>query len=255
MDSSLIKVSVLASGSKGNCTYIEIDNYKILVDVGPNFLYLSTKLKEINVDVKEINYVFITHTHSDHIYGLKKILKETKATVYLSKKMSDSLPYEIDNSSIIESDININNLCISVIKLSHDKDDCHGYVFKYQEKEIVYITDTGYINNKHLEKLKNKDIYIMESNHDVEMLMNSNYPHHTKMRIIGDKGHISNKDCAYYLKNFYGDNTKYIFLIHLSEDNNTPEIAKKNILETLNNIEEFKVIVSKQSDRTEMIEI
>ena len=117
---------------------------------------------------------------------------------------------------------------------------------------MVYITDTGYINVKYNDYLYNKNAYIIESNHDVEMLMNSSRPYFLKMRILGDEGHISNKDCSYYLKQFVGNETKNIVLAHLSENNNTQELALEEI--SKNNFK-CDINIALQNERTEVFNI
>ena len=250
-------VSVLASGSKGNCTYIETKHHKCLIDVGMNYKYISTKLEEIGADIKDIDTILITHTHTDHINGLKKIAKDVNPKIYLSEKMLKELTFEISNYNLIESDFILDDLSIEVIKLSHDTDDINGYILNSNNKSIVYITDTGYINVKNHNRLKNKNIYIMESNHDVNMLMKGKYPYHIKMRILGDRGHLSNKDSANYLANFIGDNTKHIILAHLSKENNEPNLALNNlkqVLEEKNNYN-LDILVAMENNRTELIEV
>lgn len=247
-----MKFCVLSSGSKGNCTYIEIENHKFLIDIGTSFLYTSTKLKEIGIEISEIEGIFITHNHDDHINGLKRFIKMENAKIYLSKIVMDNIPFEISNYELIENNYNIDDILIESIKLSHDTPECKGYIFSYNGKSLVYITDTGYINAKYHEQLSNKSVYILESNHDVDMLMNSNRYRPLKMRILSDSGHISNKDCSYYLSKFIGNNTKKIILAHLSEEANTPTLA----LETARSkIKDIDIITAKQNERTELIEI
>lgn len=247
-----MKFCVLSSGSKGNCTYVEIGNHKFLIDVGTNFLYTSTKLNEIGVDPKDIEAVFITHIHEDHIAGLKRFIKIVNPQVYLTKKIYDNFPIQLDKWEFLESNLSIENIIIDSIKLSHDTPECKGYIFEYEGKQLVYITDTGYINVKYHQKLHNKTAYIIESNHDVDMLMNSKRFRPLKMRILGDEGHISNKDCAYYLSKFVGDNTKLIVLAHLSEEANTPTIAFETVKKEITN---KKIIMAKQNERIELIEL
>ena len=242
-----MKFCVLSSGSKGNSTYLEINNHKYLIDIGVNFLYISKKLNEIGVNPHDIEGVFITHIHEDHIQGLKKFIKEVNPTIYLTQKILDNIKIDIDIDKYVLLDEETLDF-VDIIRLSHDTPECLGYIFN---NELVYITDTGYINKKYFEKLSNKKAYILESNHDVDMLMNSNKPYFLKMRILGDEGHISNKDCLYYLKQFVGDNTKYIVLAHLSEDNNREDIALDNVKEIL---VEYKV-AAKQNERIEVIEL
>jgi phosphoribosyl 1,2-cyclic phosphodiesterase len=154
-----------------------------------------------------------------------------------------------------EETINIKDLSIEVIKTSHDTDDSVGYIIKEKEKSVVYITDTRYINKKYYDTLKNKDMYIMESNHDIEMLNNSSYPFATRQRILSDKGHLSNYDSAKYLSKFIGDKTKYIILAHLSEENNTKELAYKTLIDRLNKekIQFNNIIIAEQNKETDYI--
>ena len=212
-----MKVSVLASGSKGNSTYIETNNTKILIDAGMSNLYIEKKLILLGVNPDDINFVFITHTHTDHIAGLKVFIKKHHPKVFLTLDMYNELKDILNDYEILESEIILNDLIVDYFKTSHDTDSV-GYIFKSNDKEIVYVTDTGYINIKNLKKLNNKDLYIFESNHDIEMLMNNpNYPYQIKQRILGDKGHLSNNQCKEYLNKIIGDKTKYIVLAHLSE--------------------------------------
>ena len=243
-----MKFCVLASGSKGNCTYIEIKNHKFLIDIGINFLNLSKKLNEINVRPDEIEGIFITHSHVDHINGLTSMIKKVNPKIFISEKTKNELKFEIDNYKLISDLITFDEFNIKTIKLSHDVAECLGYIF---DDKMVYITDTGYINKNYYQDLSNKKAYIIESNHDIDMLMESDRPYFLKMRILGDEGHISNKDCGYYLSKFIGNETKHIVLAHLSENNNTKEKALATVF---NNIEyENNIYVAMQNERTEVI--
>lgn len=254
-----MKVSVLASGSKGNNSYIETTNTKVLVDLGMTCLYVETKLKSLKVDPKDIDGIILTHTHVDHINGLRVFTKKYNTKVYLTQKMLDDIKkiFDLKNYEIIDKDFSIKDLNIEIFKTSHDAPDSNGYIFKEDDKSIVYITDTGYLNRKYKEKLSNKNIYIIESNHDVKMLQNGKYPYHLKQRILSDRGHLSNEMSAKYLVDFIGDNTKNIVLIHLSKENNDPDIALSTLKNKLkeNNIKFNNIILSSQDENTELIEI
>lgn len=247
-----MKIIVLASGSKGNSTYIEHDNVKILIDLGVSSNYVEEKLKNINVDPKDINIILITHTHSDHILGLKNFVKKYETSILISPKMEENIRKTIKNPNIIyfRKEMDLDGLSIKIIKNSHDSE---SYGFIINEK-LVYITDTGYINTKHFSLISNKEVYIMESNHDVEMLMNGRYPHYLKQRILSDKGHLSNEASSYYLSKVIGDKTKYIVLSHLSEENNTEEKALEELNNKVTN-ESIKKLVAKQNESLEVIEI
>lgn len=252
-----MKAIVLSSGSKGNTTYIETDETKILIDAGNTSKYILGKLEEHNINPNSIDAIFITHTHSDHIKGLPVLLKKINPCVYITEKMHPQMEY-LENYHIIKEDkIKIKDILIEVIKTSHDTEDSVGYIINNQDKSIVYITDTGYINQRYFDSLKNKDIYIMESNHDIEMLNNSSYPFATRQRILSDKGHLSNYDSAKYLSKFIGNKTKYILLAHLSEENNTKELAYNALINRLQkeNIQVENIIITSQNKETDFINI
>lgn len=252
-----MKVSVLSSGSKGNTTYIETKQAKILIDAGNCCKYIIDALSKFKIDAKDIDAILITHTHSDHVNGLQVLLKKIHPCVYVSKAMLKQLDY-LENYFIIESDkINIKDLDIDVIKTSHDTEDSFGYIINNEDKSIVYITDTGYINKRYFNILKNHNLYIMESNHDIEMLNNGSYPFELRQRILSDKGHLSNYDSAKYLSNFIGDKTKYILLAHLSKDNNTKELAYQELINRLNKEKQHveTIIITEQNKETELINV
>lgn len=254
-----MKCCVLASGSKGNVSYISTNQTKILIDVGMSATYIANSLEELHVDPSQIDAIILTHTHSDHINGLRVFLKRYHPTLYLTKKMfldvKDILV--LGEYYIIDGDFSIQDIEITSIKTSHDASDSNGYILKNGNKSIVYITDTGYIHVKHHPLLQNHNYYIMESNHDVRMLMDGKYPYHLKQRIVGDRGHLSNKASADYLSNFIGENTEGVILIHLSAENNDPEVAVQTLTEVLteHHQELNKIIVSKQNQATELIEV
>ena len=252
-----MKVKVLSSGSKGNTTYIETENTKILIDLGNSCKYVKERLMELNVDPRSIDAILVTHIHNDHIRGLKVFCKQFNTKVYCTDKMIKYMEY-INNYNLIEDkDFVIGDFNIHVIKTSHDTDDSNGYVISSNETSIVYITDTGYINKRYFDELRNKELYILESNHDIEMLNNSSYPYELRKRIYGDKGHLSNVDCSKYLSDFVGDRTKCIMLAHLSEENNDPKIAYDTLIKKLESVNKNidNIIVTKQDMATELVEV
>ena len=251
-----MRVSVLSSGSKGNTTFVETDNTKILIDIGNTSKYVKEKLEDIGVKPESLDGILITHTHVDHIKGLKVFNKRYNVPTYITDKMHSAIDY-LDNYKLLSDEFDIKDIHINVIKTSHDTEDSRGYVLTNNDSSIVYITDTGYINKKYYDLLSNRNLYIMESNHDVEMLSNSSYPFNLRQRILSDKGHLSNYDSSKYLCSFIGENTKYILLAHLSEENNTEELAYKTLVSKLNeeNIQFSNIIITKQNIETELISI
>lgn len=253
-----MQVCVLSSGSKGNCTYIETKEHKILIDVGTTCSYIEKSLKKINVLPQDIDIILITHAHIDHVAGLKVFSKKYHPKIFLTQLILEEIKEQFDNINYIDEELKIDDTKIIPIKTSHDTKDSNAYIIEEGLSSLVNITDTGYINEKYYQLLKNRSIYVFESNHDVEMLMNNNhYPHHIKNRIMGDKGHLSNKDSAYYLSKFIGENTKKIILAHLSEQNNTKELALSTLQNTLQkkDIKFENIEIAKQNEQTELFKI
>lgn len=252
-------VSVLASGSEGNCTFIQTKNKKILIDLGMNNKYITSKLAEINVLPSEIDYVFLTHTHADHTGAMKTFFKNNKPFVFLDERMLPEVEFMRDypNLCFDNSILHFDSLTVEILKTSHDAPGSRAYIFKEDDSSVVYITDTGYINQKYFDKLTNLSLYIFESNHDVEMLMHGRYPSWLKARIRNDEGHLSNNQCAFYLSKFIGPKTKEVVLAHISKENNTPEIALDTLKSSLeeNDIDFDNIIVAKQKERTDCVEV
>ena len=257
-----MKVCVLASGSEGNSTYIEVGSHKILIDLGMNMKYIKDKLSELKITPNEIDSVLISHVHNDHVGCLENFIKKYDPNIYMSKVMFNELPKDnivkkYDFINFFEDDFYIDDIKIELIKTSHDTNDSRGFIISENDKSVVYITDTGYLNQKFFNKLKDKNIYLFESNHDVEMLINGKYPKWLKDRVVGPYGHLSNKDASIYLSKIIGDDTKKILLMHLSKENNTPEIALNTINEIFDeyNVNFDNISCAKQREKSEVITI
>ena len=252
-----MKVKVLASGSKGNSTYIETNNLKLLIDMGITYQYLVNELSEINIEPKNLGYILITHTHNDHIKGLQALVRKTNLKVLVTSGMISELVKKIplENLVILEDENIIEDIKISLIHTSHDVESV-GYIIESNNKSFVYITDTGYINKKYIPSLTNRELYIIESNHDEKMLMDGPYTFILKQRVIGDKGHLSNHATGKLLSEIVGEKTKKIVLAHISENNNTEELAYKTVNEILNNNEiTINIELAKQYESLDVIEV
>ncbi|MEG1494796.1 MAG: MBL fold metallo-hydrolase [Bacilli bacterium] len=253
-----MKIKVLASGSKGNCTYIEYGQTRLLIDIGISYLAIAKSLESINVVPSSISGVLITHNHKDHIKGLASFIKRTNTQVYvpegIKEQLKDIIP--LANISVIDTFSQIGDFNIELFPTSHDTPYSVGYIISCLLEKLVYITDTGYINKKLFSKLKDADIYIIESNHDESLLMDGSYPYYLKQRVIGDEGHLSNHMTAEYLSKFVGEHTKYIVLAHLSENNNTEALAYQTTKDELISVnKDREIILAKQYEATALIEV
>lgn len=252
-----MKIYILGSGSKGNSTLVQVGNKNILIDVGFSFKSLTEKLKQINVFPKDIDYVFITHDHSDHISGLKVLLNKTNAKVYIDERIISSYDYILGRENVVKLlDENVieGNILVKSVPTSHDATSSCGYLIECDNESMVLVTDTGYIHEKHLSYLKNKNYYLIESNHNVEMLRNGRYPIKTQQRILSPEGHLSNEYSAMYMTKLLGEDTRKIVLCHLSEENNTEELALKAYSEIFkdNEIDFDKIECAKQWEVVEV---
>lgn len=219
-----MKFFSLASGSSGNCFLIDNGVETVLIDVGIPYIKIKEKLSSLNYDIDKINYILITHQHVDHIkslnsFSFEKIYSSVKVPG-LKNKITKNEEYQLGSYKIIS------------FPLSHDV-ECCGYRIESNNESLVYLTDTGYVNFKIKKYLTDATYYIFESNHDIEMLMNSERPYFLKSRILSDKGHLSNEDASDILSELIGKQTKEIFLAHISRDCNTKEMAYNCFIKTL----------------------
>ncbi len=256
-----MKICVLASGSEGNVTYVETKQHKILLDIGTTVKYIKDGLSELSVCLEDIDYVLITHVHVDHVKALKGLIKKYHPYICVSPMMFSELPELHDYEKILlyDKEIKLDDVNIEIIKTSHDSSDSRSFIINSDKTSMVYLTDTGYINQKNFEVLKNKNLYLFESNHDIEMLIHGPYPKFLKDRVMGPYGHLSNKDSSVYLAKLIGKDTKRIVLIHLSQKNNTEEKALGTIKEVFKEYEiKFNmknITCARQKEKSELIEI
>lgn len=245
---SEISTCSLSSGSSGNCIFVGCGKTNILVDAGRSAKAIQELLAEINLKIADINAIFITHEHIDHVSALKVLINKTKIPVYMMWESFDNLSGDYksalgevinfispSDSGGLNNGINIGGLAVECYATPHDSAASVGYVIKYNSKKAVGIaTDIGYMTKEITDAVCGCKILYIESNHDLEMLKNSSYPQNIKERIKSKRGHLSNKECAQNLPYFIKNGTEKIILYHLSGENNTREIAlnesKKSIL-------------------------
>ena len=254
-----MKTCVLASGSEGNVTYVQTANHHILLDVGTTVKYIKEKLSELSVAIEDIDYILITHVHDDHIQALKNFIKKYTPTICVSPQMFSELEVLKDYEKVLlyGDEIKLDDVDINIIKTSHDTSDARSFILTSDARSLVYLTDTGYINQKYFPLLTNRNVYLFESNHDIEMLLNGPYPKWLKDRVMGPYGHLSNKDSSIYLAKLIGQDTKKIILLHLSHKNNTPEKAMNTIHEIFTEYEVTfeSICCAEQKNKSEMIDV
>lgn len=236
-----MKMSVLASGSTGNSTYIETEKGSLLIDVGLSCKRIEESLNSLKTSLSNIDAILITHEHSDHIKGLKVIAKRYGVPIFanentwqqIDKKGIEINPEQKFHFNPLEEK-EIIGINVNSFNVSHDAIDPQFYTLAKDNKKISVITDTGYVSDQMKGIIKDSDIFVFESNHDVDMLRMGRYPWVTKQRILSDVGHVSNEDAAHAMRDVITDRTKRIYLGHLSLDNNIKELAKMSVEQVLN---------------------
>lgn len=257
-----MKIIVLASGSSGNATYIETAaGVKILIDAGISYLQVSKRLKNQNVNLSTLDAIVITHEHTDHTKSLIRLLDKTKATLYINKSsfqnLDRSIKEGIDQYPICfidaETRYQIKDLMFMPLALSHDAANTYGYILENEGKSLGYITDTGVVPLKYLPLLARMNALIIESNHDVEMLLNSSRHWSLKQRILSPYGHLSNQMCSEILKSVISEHTKYVVLAHISRECNTYDLAYESNLKELGGNGKFELLVATQEEELKAI--
>ena len=237
----LIKYSVLASGSTGNSVYVANNEKSFLIDAGLSGKKIEESLQEVGSSLKEIDGIFITHEHDDHVKGIGVLARKYNIPIYANETTLGNLPKSVGNidESLFHimdtgSVIDFGELQIESIPISHDAKEPVGYLFTEDDFKLSLVTDLGYVSQRIKGKIAGSDSFIFESNHDVDMLRMSSYPWSIKKRILSDVGHLSNEDSGDALAEIISGDTQKVYLAHRSKENNLLELARltvKNILE------------------------
>ncbi|MFT8361534.1 MAG: MBL fold metallo-hydrolase [Sporolactobacillus sp.] len=238
-----MQISVLASGSTGNSLYIESGQQHLLVDCGLSGKKMIDLLAQIDRLPEDITGILVTHEHSDHVKGLGVFARRFHTPVFANAKTWEAMPGligEIPNEQKFNFQANtikdFGPLSIESFSVSHDAADPMFFMIHEGDKKVALLTDLGYVSEHIKGMISDADAYIMEANHDTEMLMMGPYPWSVKQRILGDTGHISNEESARALTEVIGGHTQRIYLAHLSRDNNMKELAHLSVgqrLETM----------------------
>lgn len=228
----------IASGSSGNCIYVSNKDTHLLVDAGISKKKIVEGLDSIGVRPENIEGILVTHEHLDHIKGLGIMARAYKIPIYgtyetLKAVHEHKSTGEIDQSLYrpIKADepFCINSLTVKPFATSHDAADPVCYTFYSDDKKVAVATDLGEYDDYIISNLKDSDVILLEANYDKNMLQVGPYPYYLKQRIIGSKGHLSNVHTGQLLRSIISDRLKYIFLGHLSKENNFPELAYETV--------------------------
>ena len=235
-----LQFSVLASGSTGNAIYVQSDQHSLLVDAGLSGKQMEVLFQLIGKQINQLSGILVTHEHSDHIKGLGVLARKHKLPVYANEKTWQAMEGLIgaispDQKFIFQTGTvqSFGGIDVESFGVSYDAAEPMFYAFHHEGKKLSIATDLGYVSDRIKGTIRNSDMLVFESNHDINMLMMGRYPWNVKRRILGDMGHVSNEDAAAALSDIIGDQTKRIYLAHLSKDNNMKDLARLSVQQTL----------------------
>ncbi|MTI70321.1 MAG: MBL fold metallo-hydrolase [Firmicutes bacterium] len=262
-----LKFCSLASGSSGNCQYIETEKVKILIDAGLSGKKIQNGLDKIGVDPKSIDCILVTHEHKDHTKGVGILSRRFNLPIYANNNTWNGMLKDLgklkdENIREFKSDIDfeISDIGIHPFKTFHDSNESVGFNFHYRNKKISILTDTGCVNDNIKNKIKNSDLLMIEANHDIDMLKVGKYPWFLKKRVLSDNGHLSNEAAGELITEVFSGRNETFVLGHLSKENNFPELAHQTVVNIITekgiNIEkELKIDLALRDSPTKVYNI
>lgn len=237
-----MKISVFASGSGGNCSLISSGNSNLLIDAGISLRRIETAIRGLGLDRDDISGVLVTHEHSDHVSGLKTMLKRWDVPIYapatVAERLVTMLP-EIAQRILLVSPgcpFQLAGFKVTAFRTPHDTRESVGYRVE-ADGIFALATDLGHVTEEVLENLTGADTVLIEANHDPDMLKQGPYPFQLKQRILSDHGHLSNQSCGELARYLVQHGTRQVILGHISKDNNRPELALMEVRRRLGSLD------------------
>jgi phosphoribosyl 1,2-cyclic phosphodiesterase len=256
-----VKICSLASGSKGNCLYLETGGTRVLIDVGLSLRETLLRMDEVGIDASTIHAVLVTHEHIDHIRSAGSFARKFSVPVFVSHLVHAKADKYFKKTRVHDfesgSSLTFRDICIDPVPITHDSCDPVGFVIESREGCSASVTDLGIVTRLVTEKLRGCRFLNLESNHDVDMLMNGPYPWELKQRIKSRHGHISNEESLALLHELAHEGLEALVMAHLSEVNNHPEHVVKSTESFLRdqNICAPRIVIGDQYHASAVMEI
>jgi phosphoribosyl 1,2-cyclic phosphodiesterase len=265
-----VSVSLLASGSRGNCAVVASSTTRILVDAGISCRETFKRVRTLGERPEQISAILVTHEHSDHVAGLQRLAAKLKVPVFMTapthhawnrcvrdeEGKAPELP-KLEHFAAGRS-FQVGDIAVMPFTIPHDAADPVGFTFRAEGVKIGFATDLGYMPVSVRDHLRGCDVLVMESNHDVEMLRSGPYPWAVKQRVMSRVGHLSNEALAEFFSSDYDGFASYVVLAHLSEQNNHPEVARAAAEQALRGRQGLwrnRVVLATQSEVLEPIRL
>ena len=222
-------VTALNSGSNGNCYYVGNENEAVLIDAGISCRETERRMKRLELSMKKVKAIFISHEHTDHIKGVRLLSKKHNLPIYITKGTLQNAPLEqhnaLNNFLTPYKPVQIGNLSITAFPKNHDAKDPQSFIIQQNNLCVGVFTDIGIPCEEVIKNFKCCHAIFLETNYDTKMLEGGMYPPHLKRRISGDKGHLSNEQALELLNSHKPSFMSHVFLSHLSKENNNPELV------------------------------
>lgn len=231
-----VRLTILGSGSGGNCTFLETDEVRILIDAGFSARQIRQRLASIGRTPENLTGILITHEHSDHIQGLAALSEKLRVPIYCNRATKDAIEYQLQirlecRLFATGGSFEIGDISVETFMVPHDAQDPVGFLIRTAGGNVGFLTDLGHTNKLVIERIRPANVLVLEANHDVKMLQESPYrPWSLKQRILGRHGHLSNEAAADAAEQVISAHLRHLYLGHLSRECNKPEIAR-NVME------------------------
>lgn len=235
----MLKFISFGSGSSGNCYYLCTENDGLLIDIGVGIRSLKKAFRDYGLSQELIHHVLITHDHADHIKSVGSISHDLQLPIYATKKVHQGIDRNYCVTKKVSSElrryletevtIQVGDFQVTPFSVPHDSNDNVGYLIAAKGINFCIITDAGSITETMGKYITQAHYLVIEANHDIEMLKQGPYPEYLKVRIMSGIGHLSNTGCGEAIANYMGEQLRHVWLCHLSEENNHPELARKTV--------------------------
>lgn len=232
-------LTILGSGSNGNCTYVETPGARLLVDAGFSLRQIRARLAGIGRTPENLTAILVTHEHSDHVQGLGALCKKLNIPVFCNRLTGEAIEYSMQEklprrTFETGAEFEVGDVVVEAFSIPHDAQDPVGFLLRTPDANLGFLTDLGHVTQLVLQRVKAANVLVLETNHDVKLLQDCpRRPWSLKQRILGRHGHLSNTAAAEALTQIMSAELRHLFLGHLSRECNRPELAQRVIHEQL----------------------
>ena len=237
-----VRLTILGSGSGGNCAYVETDETRVLIDAGFSLRQLRQRLATIGRGPENLSGILVTHEHSDHVQGLGALNEKLHIPIYCNRPTHEAVEYQLQARlpcRLFETgaSFEVGDIIVETFTVPHDAQDPVGFLLRTSAGNLGFLTDLGHTTRLVLERVRPAHVLVLEANHDVKMLQECpRRPWSLKQRILGRHGHLSNEAAADATEQIMSADLRYLYLGHLSRECNRPELAHRVVNERLQKI-------------------